>query len=121
MASSSDLKEFFDHPAETAGAFLQRRHVALWLIAASELLTAFQMREGVAALVVLAINATLLALAVTLFKRGPAAVWLAVASEITVATQMAPDRHSFIVLAINAALLAAAVLAARLAARAKAE
>jgi hypothetical protein len=77
------------------------------------------MREGVATLIVLLLNAALLGLAVTWFKRSQTAIWLAAASEIAAATQMTPDRATVMVLVINAVLLAAAILVARVAAGAK--
>jgi len=119
MSSSSELTAFLKDPKPVAGAFFERRHVAIWLVLASELLTAFQMREGVAALIVLAINALLLGLAITWFKRSQKAIWLAAASEILVATQMTPDRATVVVLLINAVLLAAAVFVARVVASVK--
>jgi len=119
MFASSDLAAFLKDPKVVAGGLFRRGHVALWLVLASELLTAFQMREGLATLVALGVNAALLGLAISLFKRRQTAVWLAVASEIVAATQMAPDRATLTILAINAVLLAAAVLAARVAAGAK--
>jgi hypothetical protein len=119
MVASSNLTEFLKDPKAIAGTFLTRNHVAIWFIVASELLTAFQMREGAAALIVLAINAFILWLAVTFLKTRQLAIWFAVASEIMTATQMAPDKASVIVLLVNAGLLALAVMAARITATAK--
>jgi len=119
MTASFKLTEFLEDPKAVTGTLLWRCHVPIWLIVASELLTAFQMREGVATLIVLALNALTLWLAVGPLKKRQSAVWLAVASEIMTATQMAPSLGSVTVLALNAVVLALAILAARLAATQK--
>jgi len=115
MVASSTLAEFFKDPRTAAETLIQRYHIPVWLIVASELLTALHMREGVAALIVLGMNAVMLWLAVGFLKHRQIAVWFAVASELTAATQMTPDKASVVVLFVNAVLLALAVVVARFA------